>query len=104
MIPVRDAALYPRTVTGVGPSFFGVAIVPKTKAFHCFPRMAELGSPAGFTISKTEALPEGDFRVTEFTWGNFTLWFIDQQEFTADERQAAYLGFLHTLDQENAHV
>jgi hypothetical protein len=50
-------------------------------------------APGGMTVSKTAALPEGDFGITEYTWGPTTLWFIDQQEFTADEREFAYHGY-----------
>lgn len=60
------------------------------QAFHYFPRMAEPGKPAGMTVSKTEPLPDGDFRITEYTWVGVTLWFIDHHDFTEDEREAAY--------------
>lgn len=46
--------------------------------------------PAGYTVSKHKKLPKGNFRVTEYKWGEAPLWFVDQDEFTADERQAAF--------------
>lgn len=46
------------------------------------------------TVSKTDPLPSGDFRLTEYCWGPVSLWFIDSQRFTPAERQAAYFGFL----------
>lgn len=60
---------------------------------YCFFRAAEGGNPAGITVSKRETLPDGDFRLTEHCWGAVSLWFMDQDKFTADERQAAYERF-----------
>lgn len=54
------------------------------------------GDPGGVTVSKTESLPDGDFRITEFCWPGVTLWFIDDQNFTADEREAARLAVCET--------
>ncbi len=42
------------------------------------------------TVSKREELPEGDFEITEFKWNRTVLWFLDDDNFTDDERQAAY--------------
>lgn len=49
--------------------------------------------PAGITVSKKRNLPEGDFRITEYIWGAVTLWFVNDDKFTPDERQAAYEAF-----------
>jgi hypothetical protein len=57
-------------------------------------RLAELGKPAGVTVSKRSILPCGDFGITEWLWGPTVLWFVDDDEFTDDERQAAYEAFL----------
>ncbi len=46
--------------------------------------------PAGLTVSKQSQLPDGDFHLTEYCWGRVSLWFVDADEFTADERQNAY--------------
>lgn len=61
---------------------------------HYFERQADGETPAGFTVSKKPDLPEGDFRITEFSWNNLSLWFIDADRFTADERQNSYREFL----------
>ena len=55
-----------------------------------YPRAADGKKPGGITVSKTPALPEGDFGLTEYIWGPSALWFVDSDRFTADERQAAY--------------
>ena len=49
--------------------------------------------PAGITVSKGADLPAGDFRITEYCWGDTSLWFVDSDKFTDDERQAAYQAF-----------
>lgn len=61
--------------------------------FHYFARVGEPGKPAGTTVSKTGSLPDGQFRITEYTWRTVSLWFINQQNFTADERQYAHCEF-----------
>jgi hypothetical protein len=63
--------------------------------FHFYQRREEPGKPAGVTVSKKPALPKGDFGITEWIWGPTVLWFVDDDEFTADERQAAYEGVMH---------
>ena len=60
--------------------------------FYFFDRKEEPGKPAGVTVSKRRTLPEGDFEITEYGWSRMSLWFVDEDEFTADERQVAYLG------------
>ncbi len=60
--------------------------------FH--PRKASPRCTSGFTVSKRKQLPKGDFGITDFSWGSLSLWFIDKDKFTADERQAAYLSFV----------
>ena len=61
-------------------------------------RRAYGDAPAGITVTKKQPLPEGDFRVTEYVWQGraayVELWFVDADEFTADERQIAYSKFL----------
>jgi len=57
-------------------------------------RLATDGCPSGITISKKPFLPEGDFSITEYSWGDCKLWFVDADNFTADERQAAYLSYI----------
>ena len=64
--------------------------MPELKMVYFFDRVGTVGHPAGMTISKQSKLPDGDFRITEYCWGAVSLWFIDADEFTADERQAAY--------------
>ncbi len=70
---------------------------PKTKRtkrveekFYFFTRW---GTPPGITVSRTPELPTGDFGITEFSWGQTSLWFIDSHRFTANERQQAYLDY-----------
>ncbi len=46
--------------------------------------------PGGLTVSRHGKLPEGDFGITEFQWGSFVLWFVDDDNFTDDERQECY--------------
>jgi len=60
---------------------------------HFFPRAERPCAPAGFTVSKKDKLPEGDFEITEYVWGETELWFVDVDEFTEDERQTAYEAF-----------
>lgn len=57
---------------------------------YFFERLESEYYPAGLTVSKNDVLPDGDFLITEFSWGGCTLWFIDADEFTDDERQTAY--------------
>lgn len=61
---------------------------------YFYPRAATDTVPAGMTVSKQSTIPKGDFRITEYSWGPHTLWFVDDDKFTADERQAALEGFL----------
>ncbi len=62
----------------------------KNGRFYFYPRSAAHNAPAGMTVSKLSKLPEGDFRITEYTWGDTTLWFIDKDLFTAGERNEAF--------------
>ena len=55
--------------------------------FHFFKRRSDGENPAGLTVSKHAHLPDGDFKLTEYCWGSISLWFIDRDEFTADERE-----------------
>lgn len=61
---------------------------------YFIPRKAARNCPAGWTVTKNPTLPKGDFRITEHTWGSVTLWFVDADKFTADERQRAYYLFV----------
>ena len=64
------------------------------RKFYYFTRLPNDGNPGGITVSKQETLPAGDFRITEYRWGRewsgASLWFVDADRFTADERQEAY--------------
>lgn len=57
-------------------------------------RQADGRTSAGITVSRSETLPDGDFRITEYEWPLATLWFVDRDEFTADERQWAYVAIV----------
>lgn len=61
--------------------------------YHFFNRAKDKNGPAGITVSKRDSLPSGDFQITEYVWKNVwenvTLWFVDQDKFTADEREEA---------------
>ena len=51
------------------------------------------GENPGITVSKKATLPSGDFEITEYIFqraGYVSLWFIDRDKFTADERELAY--------------
>ena len=61
-------------------------------------RKATADCPAGITVSKKAKLPEGDFKITEYSWGSTKLWFVDVDNFSADERQSIYYAFCN-LDQ-----
>ena len=58
------------------------------------PRMPDGDSPGGLTVSKNIRLPDGEFQLNSFTWatadGPVRLWFVAVDNFTADEREAAY--------------
>lgn len=55
-----------------------------------FERLTEPEAPGGITVSKRSELPSGDFQITEYYWGEASLWFIDDDQFTDDERQESY--------------
>ena len=64
------------------------------KRFFFFSRGGEY---PGITVSKNDSLPSGDFKITEYIFlrfGYVSLWFIDGDEFTADERVLAYQQYL----------
>lgn len=71
-------------------------MVDTTAYFH--QRQATKEVPCGWTVSRKESLPSGDFRITEYRWGPISLWFVDADEFTADERQAAYWAYVSKED------
>lgn len=62
-------------------------------SFYFFPHNENHVDPSGVTVSKYDTLPTGDFGITEYGWGNVSLWFVDSDKFTADERQSAYENF-----------
>lgn len=69
----------------------------QTKAHaYIFIREANGDDPGGYTVSKRSTLPEGDFQITEYRWGKDLLCFVDTDNFTEAERQAAYIGYLRT--------
>ncbi len=72
--------------------------MPELQTFYFFVRAGGVGHPAGVTVSKCSKLPDGDFRITEYCWGDVPLWFIDADEFSADERQDAYEQFAEAAD------
>ena len=57
---------------------------------YYFERQEHGDDPAGWTVSKRSQLPDGDFEITEYTWGAVSLWFVVNDEFTEEERQLAY--------------
>lgn len=61
---------------------------------YFFMRDATDDVPSGWTVSKRKKLPKGDFRATEYVWGPTSLWFVDQDNFTEEERQQAYRSFM----------
>lgn len=65
--------------------------VPTLFCFHNRLRSGDV--PAGITVSRSETLPVGDFTATEYCWGSVSLWFVDSDKFTKDERQKAYQAF-----------
>ena len=62
----------------------------ETMRFYFFSRY---GENPGITVSKKATLPSGDFEMTEYIFQRFgyvSLWFVDDDEFTANERERAY--------------
>lgn len=59
-----------------------------------FNRLAAPEHPSGITVSKRSTLPKGDFRITEYSWGADSLWFVDDDKFSDDERRRAYEAFV----------
>lgn len=62
--------------------------------FYFHTRVAHGDTPAGTTVSKRPLPKVGDFGITEWSWGELSLWFVDDDKFTADQRQAAYESFM----------
>jgi hypothetical protein len=79
------------TVIGSNSRLIGGYIV---RHFYFKERSATERHPAGWTVSKRDPLPAGDFRINEFGWGQVSLWFVAADRFTAEERQEAYHAFL----------
>jgi hypothetical protein len=63
-------------------------------SFWFHPRAAYNDTPAGTTVSKRKKLPDGDFMITECEWPDLTLWFVDCDKFTADERESARRAYI----------
>lgn len=67
-------------------------------------RAADGEIPGGITVSKSARLPDGDFQITEYVWGVGSLWFVDSDKFTSDERQLAWREWrrviIENLDKE----
>ena len=72
--------------------------------FYYLARQADGENPAGLTVSKNDELPEGDFKLTEYCWGwgeaSVSLWFVDADDFSEDERQLAFQMFLTIVNEE----
>ena len=49
---------------------------------------------AGLTVTRQSKLPDGDFIIDEYCWGDFKLWFVADDDFTADEREACRAALL----------
>ncbi len=62
----------------------------KSRGCYFWFRAATATGPAGTTVSKRGTLPAGDFGITEYTWGYQSLWFVNADKFTGDERQRAW--------------
>lgn len=61
--------------------------------FHERMATPEDGDPGGVTVSRKKDLPEGDFRITKYSWRDAVLWFVDSDRFTESERQGVYRAF-----------
>ena len=57
-------------------------------------RLPQGDVPGGFTVHKTALPTSGDFTIQEYIWGDLALWFVEDDEFSDDERQEAYELFL----------
>lgn len=68
--------------------------IQEIRGFWFHVRVADGDTPEGFTVSKRKRLPPGDFRITEYLWGEFALWFVDADNFTEDERKPERFGEL----------
>ena len=66
----------------------------KKKGFYFHTRIESEMHPGGYTVSKNKDLPKGDFVITEYSWPSFDLYFVEEDNFTADERQEAALVFV----------
>jgi len=53
--------------------------------------------PKGITVSRKPELPKGNFKITEYHWGSTSLWFIDKDNFTADERESVYQDLIEWI-------
>jgi len=62
-----------------------------------FSRNGDSNTPSGITASKNGELPEGDFGITEYCWGPVSLWFVNSDNFTDDERQIAYEEYCYEV-------
>ena len=61
---------------------------------YYFPHEPSHVIPHGITVSKKPELSDGDLECTEYLWGHVSLTFVDADNFTADEREAAYRAWM----------
>lgn len=57
-------------------------------------RVGSDGQIEGITVSKNEKLPSGEFELTEYLWGDVSLWFVKADGFSEGQRQSAYELFV----------
>lgn len=102
MLANYDAAFAAVTMVTVYAGILMVAdmAIDRTQQFYFHFRQQYGDAPAGYTVTKQAKLPDGDFVITEYTWHDssryLTLWFMDSDEFTEDERNVAAEQFLNT--------
>ncbi len=67
-------------------------------------RAADGATTSEITVSKSPRLPDGDFQITKYLWDFGSLWFVDSDNFTPDERQLAWREWrrviIENLDKE----
>lgn len=61
--------------------------------FYFSERIPSDEDPGGVTVSKNHPLPTGDFGLTEYIWPDVVLWFVDLDNFTSRELEAARRAF-----------
>ena len=48
----------------------------------------------GITVSKSELSRSAKLQITEYVWGHISLWFVDDDKFTENERQGCFEAFM----------